>query len=359
MSSSSWAPAQAPRKWEGLVDEALEREVLEVCLDQAPERRRVREAFKDVQLNIDHCLFKGQYNGIGTKETYERNSRGLEIFSKCWFPENQRMKAIVCFCHGYGDTCTFFLDGVARKIASAGYGVFALDYPGFGLSEGLHGYIPSFDTLVDDVAEHFAKVKGNPEHRGLPSFLFGQSMGGAVALKVHFKQPNEWNGAILVAPMCKIADDVVPPWPVRQVLIFMAKLLPKEKLVPQKDLAELAFKEKKKQEQCSFNVIAYKDKPRLRTALEMLNTTQEIERRLEEVSLPMIILHGEADLVTDPDVSKALYEKAKSQDKKLCLYKGAYHAILEGEPDNTIFQVLDDIISWLDQHSTKEQGSSP
>ncbi|RCV43404.1 hypothetical protein SETIT_9G291800v2 [Setaria italica] len=359
MSSSSSAPAQAPRKWEGLVDEALEREVLEVCLDQAPERRRVREAFKDVQLNIDHCLFKGEYNGIGTKETYERNSRGLEIFSKCWFPENQRMKAIVCFCHGYGDTCTFFLDGVARKIASAGYGVFALDYPGFGLSEGLHGYIPSFDTLVDDVAEHFAKVKGNPEHRGLPSFLFGQSMGGAVALKVHFKQPNEWNGAILVAPMCKIADDVVPPWPVRQVLIFMAKLLPKEKLVPQKDLAELAFKEKKKQEQCSFNVIAYKDKPRLRTALEMLNTTQEIERRLEEVSLPMIILHGEADLVTDPDVSKALYEKAKSQDKKLCLYKGAYHAILEGEPDNTIFQVLDDIISWLDQHSTKEQGSSP
>jgi hypothetical protein len=31
----------------------------------------------------------------------------------------------------------------------------------------------------------------------------------------------------------------------------MAKLLPKEKLVPQKDLAELAFKEKKKQEQVS------------------------------------------------------------------------------------------------------------
>ncbi|XP_021307362.1 caffeoylshikimate esterase isoform X2 [Sorghum bicolor] len=348
MSAAAPAPAQAPRKWEGLVDEALEREVLGACLDQAPERRRIREAFKNVQLSIDHCLFK----------SYERNSRGVEIFSKCWFPENHRMRAIVCLCHGYGDTCTFFLDGVARKIASAGYGVFALDYPGFGLSEGLHGYIPSFDTLVDDVAEHFSKVKGNPEYRGLPSFLFGQSMGGAVALKVHFKQPNEWNGAILVAPMCKIADDVVPPWPIQQVLIFMAKLLPKEKLVPQKDLAELAFKEKKKQEQCSFNVIAYKDKPRLRTALEMLKTTQEIERRLEEVSLPLIILHGEADLVTDPAVSKALYEKAKNQDKKLCLYEGAYHAILEGEPDETIFQVLDDIISWLDQHSTREEGMS-
>lgn len=35
--------------------------------------------------------------------------------------------------------------------------------------------------------------------------------------------------------------------------------------------------------QCSYNVIAYKDKPRLRTALEMLRTTKEIESRLEEV----------------------------------------------------------------------------
>lgn len=45
---------------------------------------------------------------------------------------------------------------------------------------------------------------------------------------------------------------MVPPWPIQQVLIFMAKLLPKEKLVPQKDLAELAFKEKKKQEQVTI-----------------------------------------------------------------------------------------------------------
>jgi len=58
MSAAATPPAQAPRKWEGLVDEALEREVLGACLDEAPERRRVREAFKDVQLSIDHCLFK-------------------------------------------------------------------------------------------------------------------------------------------------------------------------------------------------------------------------------------------------------------------------------------------------------------
>ena len=29
-------------------------------------------------------------------------------------------------------------------------------------------------------------------------------MGGAVALKVHLKQPQDWDGVVLVAPMCKV-----------------------------------------------------------------------------------------------------------------------------------------------------------
>ncbi|KAG2714984.1 hypothetical protein I3843_03G057900 [Carya illinoinensis] len=334
------------------VDEELQK-ILEAKMDEAPARRLARDSFKDIQLGIDHILFKTTCDGLEVKESYEVNSRGLEIFSKSWLPASSRLKALVCFCHGYGDTCTFFCEGIARKLASSGFGVLAMDYPGFGLSEGLHGYIPSFDGLVDDVIEHYSKVKENPEFRTLPSFLFGESLGGAVALKVHLKQPNAWDGAILVAPMCKIADNMVPPWLLTQILIGVAKFLPKRKLVPQKDLAEAAFRDLKKREQTAYNVIAYKDKPRLRTALEMLRTTQEIERRLQEVSLPLLILHGEADIVTDPSVSKALHEIASSSDKKLNLYKDAHHSLLEGEPDEIIIQVFNDIISWLDEHTVK------
>ncbi|KAG0495073.1 hypothetical protein HPP92_006067 [Vanilla planifolia] len=339
-------------RWEG-VNEKMAKMVATANLDYALERRRIREAFKDFQLGIDHCLFKARYDGIEMKESYELNSRGIEIFTKQWLPESSPIKSLVFFCHGYGDTCSFFVEGIAKKIASSGHGVFAMDYPGFGLSDGLHGYIPSFDDLVDDVVEQFSNVKEKSKFKGLPSFLFGQSMGGAVALKVHLKNPQLWDGAILLAPMCKIADDVIPPWPMAHLLIGLAKLFPKEKLVPQKDLAELAFKDLKKREQTSYNVIAYKDKPRLKTAVELLQTTQEIERQLEEVCLPLLILHGEADKVTDPSVSKALFEKAKCSDKKLYLYEDAYHSLLEGESDEMIFRVLDDIVSWIDEHCPK------
>lgn len=327
--------------------------LLDADMDHVANRRRARDAFKDVQLSIDHCLFKMPYDELKMEESYEVNSRGFEIFSKSWLPKTSPLKAVVCFCHGYGDTCTFFFEGIARKLASSGYGVFAMDYVGFGLSEGLHGFVPSFEKLVDDVIEHYSKVKDNPEFRALPSFLFGQSMGGAIALKVHLKQPHAWSGAILIAPMCKIAADMLPSKFVTRVLISLAKVLPKKKIVPQKDLAELAFRDLRKKELTAYNVICYTDKPRVGTALELLQTTQQLENQLQEVSLPLLILHGKADKVTDPLVSKVLYEKASSSDKKLYLYDDAYHCLLEGEPDEDIFRIFEDIISWLNEHSKK------
>ncbi|KAL2335275.1 hypothetical protein Fmac_016488 [Flemingia macrophylla] len=316
--------------------------ILGAKMDEVDARRRAREAFKDVQLGIDHILFKTPCEGIKMEESYEKNSKGIEIFHKSWLPLS-RPKAAVFFCHG-----------IARMLASCGYAVVAMDYPGFGLSEGLHCYIPSFDGLVDTVIEKYSKIRENPPFHSLPSFLFGESMGGAVALKMHMKQPKAWDGAILVAPMY----NMVPPMLVTQILIGVASVFPKHKLVPQKDLAEAAFRDLKKREQTAYNVISYKDKPRLRTAVEMLKTTQEIDRRMKEVSLPLLILHGEADTVTDPSVSKALYENASCSDKKLKLYKDAYHALLEGEPDEIVTQVFGDIISWLDEHTTKSNQSS-
>nr|XP_018679328.1 PREDICTED: caffeoylshikimate esterase isoform X2 [Musa acuminata subsp. malaccensis] len=298
------AVAAARKAIEGVSDEL--NAVAAENLDFAPARRRVRAAFADVQRRLDHFLFKMAPTGIQMEERYKTNSKGMEIFWKSWLPKpGTTTKAALFFCHGYGDTCTFFFEGIAKRIADAGYAVFAMDYPGFGLSQGLHGYIPSFDGMVDQVIERYAAIRGTKEVRGLQHFLLGQSMGGAVALKVHLKQPEVWGGVLLVAPMCK----------------------------------------------AEFNVISYADQMRLRTAVELTKATRDIESQLEKVCAPLLILHGAADKVTDPNVSKFLYAKASTKDKTLKLYAEGYHSILEGEPDERISSVINDIISWLDSHT--------
>lgn len=42
------------------------------------------------------------------------------------------------------------------------------------------------------------------ENRSKMRVIMGESMGGAMALRLHRKKPDYWDGAILVAPMCKV-----------------------------------------------------------------------------------------------------------------------------------------------------------
>lgn len=49
-----------------------------------------------------------------------------------------------------------------------------------------------------------------------------------------------------------MSEDIVPPWPLLQILIAIAWILPEQKLVPQKDLADLAFRESRKREQVKY-----------------------------------------------------------------------------------------------------------
>lgn len=42
------------------------------------------------------------------------------------------------------------------------------------------------------------------ENRNMMRIIMGESMGGAMVLRLHRKKPHFWDGAVLVAPMCKV-----------------------------------------------------------------------------------------------------------------------------------------------------------
>lgn len=81
--------------------------------------------------------------------------------------------------------------------------------------------------------------------------------------------------------------------------------------------------------------------------MELLNDFVE----LNQVSLPFLVLHGEADKVTSPEGSKELHEMAISNDKTIKLYPDMWHGLLYGEPPKNIEIVFKDIINWLDERA--------
>ncbi|XP_008776304.2 caffeoylshikimate esterase-like [Phoenix dactylifera] len=288
---------------------------------------------------------------IGYEEEFITNPHGLKLFACRWLPENRNPKALIFLCHGYGMECSISMRDTGTRLAKAGHAVYGLDYEGHGKSSGLQGYIPSFNALVDSCSNYFMSVCERQENKKKQRFLLGESMGGAVVLLLHRKEPTYWNGAILVAPMCKIADEMKPRPIVVSILKKLCNIIPTWKVVPTQDIIDAAFKNPEKREEIRSNPYCYKGKPRLKTAYELLMVSLDIEKNLNQVSLPFLVVHGGDDIVTDPSVSKLLYESASSKDKTFKLYPEMWHALTSGEPLENIELVFSDIVAWLDERT--------
>ncbi|KAK3422412.1 hypothetical protein EUGRSUZ_G02767 [Eucalyptus grandis] len=219
------------------------------------------------------------------EEDYITNSRGLKLFTCSWLPRDRERKALIFFCHGYGMECSITMRSTAVRLVNAGYAVYGIDYEGHGKSDGLTAFINSFDDLVDDCSAHFTSISERRENKEKMRFLMGESMGGAVALLLHRKTPEFWDGAVLVAPMCKIAEDAKPPPLVINILTKLTNIIPTWKIIPTPSIIDLAFKVPEVRKQVRENKYCYKGRPRLKTGYECLRISLELEQRLNEFSM--------------------------------------------------------------------------
>lgn len=247
--------------------------------------------------------------------------------------------------------CSITMNSTARRLVKAGFAVYGMDYEGHGKSDGLSAYISNFDRLVDDVSTHYTAICEREENKWKMRFMLGESMGGAVVLLLGRKNPDFWDGAILVAPMCKIAEEMKPSPFVISILTKLISIIPKWKIIPSQDIIEISYKEPEIRKQVRENPLCSKGRPRLKTAYELLRISNDLEKRLQEVSLPFLVLHGDDDKVTDKAVSQELYKVALSADKTLKLYPGMWHGLLTGETPENIEIVFADVISWLEKRS--------
>ncbi|CAF2108226.1 BnaC08g14710D [Brassica napus] len=287
--------------------------------------------------------------GITGSKSYFKSPRGLNLFTRSWLPSpsSSPPRGIIFMVHGYGNDISWTFQSTAIFLAQNGFACFALDIEGHGRSDGVRAYVPSVDLVVDDLISFFDSIKKQPKYQTLPRFLFGESMGGAISLLVHFLDPSGFDGAVLVAPMCKISDKVRPKWPIDRILITISSLVPTWAIVPTEDLLEKCIKVEEKKPIAKRNPMRYGGKPRLGTVMELLRVTDYLGKKLKDVSVPFLVLHGSADVVTDPEVSRELYESAESEDKTLKIYEGMMHSMLFGETDENVEIVRGDIVGWL------------
>lgn len=323
-------------------------------------------------LDLSDCYLPGCFEVDVAKASELRNQRsfltlssGENIFLQSWVPSSFKVKAVIVFIHGFGDHCDFQQSLKAKTVCSLGpFAAYAFDLPGHGRSDGLSAHVPDWFAFVDKVREVVVKhlrPRIKEEFGDVKVFGFGESMGGGVLFTLLVREKSLFDGAVLVCPMLFVSREMLPPWIVLMVFKHIGvRLLPTWPVAPGKDLLDLCFADPKMAHFMRDNAgghskIAYRGQPRLDTAFQLAFAAGEwMQSKIPEFETPALILHGAADRVTDPTVSKTLFDQMKHPDKEFLNPAGVWHCdLFHGGP--TMYEGTRErfqhVARWLEKRS--------
>lgn len=275
---------------------------------------------------------------MSVAEEHTLHSDGLRLHVRHWPRANA--KGVVALVHGLAEHAGRY-GHVAKSLGDRGYDVWGLDLRGHGRSEGERVYVADLGDHVRDVSAFVAFVRKNAGN--LPLYLLAHSMGGCISTLYVLRDRPRLEGLILSGPALKLGEDFNP------AKIAAGRAL--GRIVPKMPI------EKLKSDSISRDpevVRAYDQDPlvyrgwiKTGFGLAFIRATEEIDRRMDEIELPLLVLQGGSDKIINRKGGAELYRRARSADKKLVIYEELYHEIFN-EPEKE--KVLSDLGTWLDAH---------
>lgn len=283
-----------------------------------------------------------------TDDTRHGNDRLLSrgaasIFEQWWLPAGDP-RAVVAIVHGYAEHSGRY-QHLAAFLNSRGYAVEAFDLRGHGQSSGRRVYVSSFSEYLSDVARFLRAV--HERHPGKPIFLLGHSMGGGIATLFVIARRPQIAGLILSGPALRFRS--APTGLRMRGLRLLGKVAPTYSLAPLP--AAAISRDPAVVEAYENDPLVYRGGMRLGHGAASMRALQRVQLDMEEIEVPLLVMHGSADRLTSPEGSEELVERARSTDKTLKIYDGLYHEIFN-EPEQE--SVMQDLAEWLDAHTNNE-----
>lgn len=280
-----------------------------------------------------------------TSATLRNPVDGFEFYTQTWKEGTEQPKKVIVVQHGFGEH-----SGRYRNLIGALEGekaaVYALDARGHGKTPGKRGHISDFNLYASDLAVLIQKAR--EENKGVPMILLGHSMGALIATLAVLKSEieTELNGLILSSGAFKPALDAVQAIK-KAVGTLLARVAP-ALTVPAGLNVNLISRD--------ANVVqAYMNDPlvhgkiSMKMGADLFATGEALLEQASRITLPVLVLHGDADGIAQAQGSKEFFEALSSKDKTLKIYPGFYHETMN-EPYADRKQVLTDIVQWINKH---------
>ncbi|WP_434510632.1 lysophospholipase [Desulfitobacterium sp. AusDCA] len=268
-----------------------------------------------------------------------KTARGVKIFYCEVHPDEQKKKGILIISHGYGEHSGYYRE-LMQFLANHGYGSYALDHCGHGLSEEERGHLERFELFVEDLDQFVDYVR--MKHPQLPISMYGHSMGGLIAFHYGIQFPEKLQGQIFTGPAIgrPVGTALIPGF----LFEILNKYFHRYKIYQVLSHRATRNLEVRKKSNEDPLVLKYAT---IGFFYEFVyRGVNEAMKKAEQYRLPCLFLHGKADRIIPYQSTPFIFEKISSRDKELKLYEGLYHELIQ-EPERDM--VLGDILNWLEK----------
>jgi lysophospholipase len=268
-----------------------------------------------------------------------RATDGTRLFFRRVAPaQGARARARVLVVHGFAEHSGRY-SHVLRGLAERGHDAWAIDLRGYGRSDGGRGCVKRFDDYLEDLT---ALVQTATQDRTVPAFLLGHSMGGLVASRFIQERPSGIRGLVLSSPFFRVKMPV--PAVKRGAAHILSAVLPRFTLPTNLDPQHLSRDPEVGKAYMADPLVFGTATTRWFT--ETMAAQARAFAAAPATRTPVLLVHGAADNLVDPEGSREWFEHLGSPDKTLRLWPELRHEILN-EPEKA--EVLALMADWMEK----------
>jgi len=274
---------------------------------------------------------------------------GYVLPMKTWQSKHEPT-AVVLAIHGFNDYSNAF-DASARIFANNLITTYAIDQRGFGATEQ-HGVWAGYVTMQSDLISTVSLLC--QKHAGLPLFVLGESMGGAVILSaLQQLEKTCVQGVILSAPA--VWGWQAMPWWQTLPLRFLAHTMPQ--LTVTGEGLEIHPSDNVEMLRALGRDPLIIKETRIDAIYGLTDLMEVAMQNSAALKMPALILYGEHDEIIPPAPFCQMLDKLPNQITphwRLMLYPDGYHMLLRDLQGEVVIQ---DIVAWIrDQTSRLPSG---
>ena len=264
-------------------------------------------------------------------------SKNVSVPIRSWLPVDKPHEVYLCI-HGLGFSSESFQE-FGRVMAGRGFAVYAMDVRGFGQWIKRKGQdTVDFEACIVDVQSALQTL--HKAYPGVPIFLVGESMGGAIAMEATARYPKLVDGLISAVPSSDRYQKMTS-----ELVVGMHYLKDPDK--PMNVAPEVINR-------CTTNPVL-RQQMRSNTANHMKLSPKELKQfetfmkgNYDAAHLiertPVLMLAGFKDKLVKPEGTIDLFNSMSTQDKLLLVVGDGEHLLLE---ENQLTEQLTTlIVDW-------------